>query len=78
MSGPGPAGSGKVTIIVLDNVVNDAGAVNIGGQWLGLPTGTSNPNPALTALPTGAAYFNTGDNTLRIWNGSNWKSVALT
>lgn len=74
----GGATKGQVVIKQSNTSDNDLGCVNINGNWLGIPNASSDPAPVLTPLPTGAMYFNTGDNTLRIWNGSAWKQVTLT
>ena len=43
--------------------------------------GSKSSNPSVdndgNALATGALYFNTGDNTLRIYNGSAWVTAAV-
>lgn len=46
---------------------------NIYTQRIAIPSSTSNPtNPV-----TGQVYFNASTNTLKIYNGSAWKSVVL-
>ena len=54
--------------------INSDGSLSIYGSKMKLPTGTSNP----TSPVVGDAYFNSADNQLRIYNGSEWGAVVFS
>ena len=54
--------------------IDSNGNLSIYGNSIKLPTGTSNPSSPVV----GDTYFNSTDNQLRIYNGSEWGAVVFS
>ena len=52
-------------------VIDEYGNLILNGNSLALPRSTTNPS----GFQAGQMYFNTTDNTIKIYNGSNWSAV---